>query len=155
MTAIESQRLAYHSPDGGATSYSTAGHAPVFLDAKKTMDFCITNHRMHRDLGRSLKASRYPHVVELVYEALVECSEYDGEAPYRFDQVPQTRSDDGWVRALDGRVRGSFYGAGVARPARHDSLLLRIASWRAMAHQQLSLFSPRTATRRHGLGASR
>lgn len=71
MTAIESQRLAYHSPDGGATSYSTAGHAPVFLDAKKTMDFCITNHRMHRDLGRSLKASRYPHVVELVYEALV------------------------------------------------------------------------------------
>jgi hypothetical protein len=36
--------------------------------------------------------------------------------------VPQTRSADGWVRALDAGVRGSFYGKGVARPERHDPL---------------------------------
>ena len=60
--------------------------------------------------------------VSMLYEALIECSEHDGEAPYRFEQVPQKRSADGWVRALDAGVRGSFYGKGVARPERHDPL---------------------------------
>lgn len=64
--------------------------------------------------------------VSMVYEALVECSEHDGESPYRFEQVPRTRSEDLWVRALDGRVRGSFYGAGVARPDRRDALKQQI-----------------------------
>ena len=45
--------------------------------------------------------------VSMLYEALIECSEHDGEAPYRFEQVPQKRSADGWVRALDAGVRGS------------------------------------------------
>ena len=43
--------------------------------------------------------------ISVVYQLLAECSEYDGIAPYRFSEVPREWSADGWVRALDGRVR--------------------------------------------------
>lgn len=46
--------------------------------------------------------------ISAMYQLLTECSEYDGISPYRFQDVPSTWSDDGWTRAVDGRVRGAF-----------------------------------------------
>merc|ERR1711939_342845 len=39
-------------------------------------------------------------------------AEYDGVAPYRFEQVPVEWSKDGFIRAVDGVARASFYGHG-------------------------------------------
>lgn len=49
--------------------------------------------------------------VNVVWQALMEISSYDGNARYTFDQVPQKMSTDGYVRVIDGLTRGSFYGA--------------------------------------------
>ena len=43
--------------------------------------------------------------VSMLYEALIECSEHDGEAPYRFEQVPRASATSPPSRAR--RRRGS------------------------------------------------
>jgi len=47
--------------------------------------------------------------LSLVYQALVRMGQYDGVAPYQFDQVPTRWSEDGFVRVLDAVKRRNFY----------------------------------------------
>ena len=56
-----------------------------------------------------------PRVVPLppsfssIHQALVRMGQYDGVAPYQFDQVPTRWSEDGFVRVLDAVKRRNFY----------------------------------------------
>ena len=49
-----------------------------------------------------------------LYAWLVEASDAAGQSPYRFEEVPQRRSRDGWLRLVDGNVRRRLYGKDAA-----------------------------------------
>merc|ERR1712137_573053 len=50
-----------------------------------------------------------------MYKFLMEAAENDGHSPYSFDDLPQQRSSDGFVRVLDGQVRSRLYTQTAAR----------------------------------------
>jgi len=54
--------------------------------------------------------------LSLVYQALMRMGQYDGIAPYRFEQVPVAWSDDGFVRVLDAEKRAAFYARPKPKP---------------------------------------
>ena len=47
--------------------------------------------------------------LSVMYEFIIEVSTLDPSSPYKFAAVPSKRSADGWIRVIDGAVRGSFY----------------------------------------------
>ncbi|CAE7387234.1 unnamed protein product [Symbiodinium pilosum] len=47
--------------------------------------------------------------IGMVYEFFTEMAEHDGHSPYMFRDIPQQRSEDGYVRLLDGQVRQTLY----------------------------------------------
>jgi hypothetical protein len=46
--------------------------------------------------------------VSMLYEALIECSEHDGEAPYRFEQVPQRAGQESEIPNFKASYLGHF-----------------------------------------------
>lgn len=67
--------------------------------------------------------------VSMLYEALIECSEHDGEAPYRFEQVPRRARDRRGLPRRQVRLRGPARRRADLRrrtlPARRPQVRLR------------------------------
>ena len=57
-----------------------------------------------------------------MYEFMVEAATLDPTCPYRFEAVPQQRSEDHFVRVLDGMVRSSFYGKAGGEQLSHEDI---------------------------------
>ena len=83
-----------------------AGYAreDILPDQQALMKWCELNlHLTRRWYGGSGNLSA-------MYGFFCHCSDFT--SPYTWEMLAPVRSEDGWIRAIDAKLRKSFYGGG-------------------------------------------